>query len=401
MKNKTVLFFTLVIGLLLNVSLLSQVQFSAYVANQTVVLNDPAYSGNNTIYFEVFLQQNGGPGPLYLANADFKFTFNGVNFPAPGASLFFRRVTGSTAFFNSSGAPIAVAYGFSINSATANNLIVNVQPPAFNDDQGEFDANIAKIDATPDKHRLGKFVVYPITDLSGTFGLTWKQGVGGTVVTSYANADPWPSSPAVGSLASIPNSPLPIELSSLTAAGQGRDVNLNWSTKTEVNSSKFEVERTAANTQNWIKVGVVTAAGNSNSTKEYSFTDKKLNSGKYIYRLKMVDADGSFKYSDAVEAEVALPKEYAISQNYPNPFNPSTRIDYQLPFDSKVTLELYGITGEKVATILNGELAAGYYTSDINASALNLASGVYIYRMVAQNPSAQNFVQVKKLMLTK
>ena len=115
----------------------------------------------------------------------------------------------------------------------------------------------------------------------------------------------------------------------------------------------------------------------------------------------MIDADGTSEYSNDVETEVSLPKDYAISQNYPNPFNPTTRIDYQLPFDSKVTLELYGITGEKVATILNGELSAGYYTADVNASALNLASGVYIYRMVAQNPSAQNFVQVKKLMLTK
>ena len=64
----------------------------------------------------------------------------------------------------------------------------------------------------------------------------------------------------------------------------------------------------------------------------------------------MIDTQRTFEYSDVVEVEVGLPKEYAISQNYPNPFNPSTRIDYQLPFDSKVTIELYGITGEKVAT---------------------------------------------------
>ena len=163
----------------------------------------------------------------------------------------------------------------------------------------------------------------------------------------------------------------------------------------------FQVERTVQSTQSWVKVGEVAASGNSNSTKSYSYTDKKLNSGKYIYRLKMVDADGTSRYSKEVESEVALPKDYAISQNYPNPFNPTTRIDYQLPFDSKVTLELYGITGERVATILNGELSAGYYTADVNASALNLASGVYIYRMNASNPTGQNFVQVKKLMLMK
>ena len=199
----------------------------------------------------------------------------------------------------------------------------------------------------------------------------------------------------------IPEPVVPVELSSFTVNTNQRDVNISWTTKTEVSTSVFQIERTVQSTQNWTKVGEIAASGNSNSPKEYSFTDKKLNSGKYIYRLKMVDNDGSYKYSDAVETEVSLPKDYAISQNYPNPFNPTTRIDYQLPFDSKVTLELYGITGEKIATLINGELTAGYYTADVNASALNLASGVYIYRMVAQNPSAQNFVQVKKLMLTK
>ena len=115
----------------------------------------------------------------------------------------------------------------------------------------------------------------------------------------------------------------------------------------------------------------------------------------------MVDNDGTYEYSKVVETEVSLPKEYAISQNYPNPFNPSTRIDYQLPFDSKVSLDIYGITGEKVATILNGDVAAGYYTTEINAGTLNLASGVYIYRISATGSNNQNFVQVKKLMLTK
>jgi hypothetical protein len=201
--------------------------------------------------------------------------------------------------------------------------------------------------------------------------------------------------------AALANPPLPAELTSLTASSQGRDIQLSWETKSEVNSSRFEIERTVVNTQNWTKIGEVAAAGNSNSPKEYTFTDKKLNSGSYTYRLKMVDNDGSYRYSQQVEGEVALPKEYAISQNYPNPFNPTTRIDYQLPFDSKVTLELYGVTGEKVATILNGDLGAGYYTAEVNASALNLASGVYIYRINATGQNNQNFVQVKKLMLTK
>ena len=197
------------------------------------------------------------------------------------------------------------------------------------------------------------------------------------------------------------NNPVPIEISTFTAKSSGRNIVLNWQTTTEVNSSMFEIQRSKENTSEWTSIGKVNAAGNSNSPLNYSFTDNKLSSGKFNYRLKMVDADGRYSFSNVVESEVELPKEYAISQNYPNPFNPSTRIDYQLPFDSKVTLELYGITGEKVATVINSELSAGYYTADINAGALNLASGMYIYRIVAVGANNQNFTQVKKLMLTK
>ncbi len=102
-----------------------------------------------------------------------------------------------------------------------------------------------------------------------------------------------------------------------------------------------------------------------------------------------------------VETEIKLPTEYGLSDNYPNPFNPTTRIDYQLPFDSKVTIELYGITGEKMVTLINSEQSAGYYNAEINAGKLNLSSGVYLYKMTAQSNTEKNFVQTKKLVLMK
>lgn len=202
-------------------------------------------------------------------------------------------------------------------------------------------------------------------------------------------------------LLALNNPVLPVELTSFTLTPQGKNVFIKWETKTETNTKSFEIERALSSSNDWRVVGTVNASGTSTTPKEYSFTDKNLNVGKYNYRLKIVDFDGTYDYSNIVEAEISLPKEYAISQNYPNPFNPSTRIDYQLPFDSKVTLELYAVTGEKVATLINNELSAGYYTAEVDAGALNLASGMYIYRMTAQNPSGQNFVQVKKLMLAK
>jgi hypothetical protein len=395
MKTKKLIQFALIIMILLNVNLFSQVEYKAAVKNQTLALGDATYG--DCIYFDVYLQKNGGSGPLYLANADFKFTFNQENFTGDAIEY----IDESNELYNSSGA--STTY-YNANIAPAfvapNILSISVAGLVFTT-QIQFNTRVAMIDGTADKHKLGQFVVYTISNTSGKFGLNWLTGVGGTVVTSFEAVSPWASSPATGTLEQITDTPLPVELSSFTANSNQRDINLSWQTKTEINSNNFQIERTQQGNQSWLRIGEVTAGGNSISQKEYSFTDNKLNSGKYSYRLKMVDNDGTYKYSDAIEAEISLPKEYAVSQNYPNPFNPTTRIDYQLPFDSKVTIELYGITGEKAATLINGELSAGYYTTDVNASQLNLASGVYIYRMSSQNSSEKNFVQVKKLMLIK
>ena len=193
---------------------------------------------------------------------------------------------------------------------------------------------------------------------------------------------------------------LPVELGTLTSTAQGRSVILNWSTKTEKNSDRFEVERSLVSTSAWSTVGTVKASVLSNSTKNYSYTDNKLQSGKYQYRLKMVDNNGSFAYSVVTETEVALPKDFAVSQNYPNPFNPSTRIDYQVPMDSKVIMEVYNITGQKVSELVNQNQTAGYYTVDFGAT--KLSSGVYIYRISAQeNATGKNFSSIKKMMLLK
>jgi hypothetical protein len=184
----------------------------------------------------------------------------------------------------------------------------------------------------------------------------------------------------------------------------GRQVNFSWETKTEVNSSKFEIDRALVGTKDatvtWSSVGTVQAAGNSNSPKKYSYTDKNLQAGKYQYRLKMIDNDGSYKLSDVVETEIAVPKDFALNQNYPNPFNPSTKIDYQVPVDAKVILEVYNITGQKVVELVNQDQQAGYYS--VNFGASKLASGVYIYRLSASDKATgNNFSSIKKMMLLK
>jgi hypothetical protein len=160
------------------------------------------------------------------------------------------------------------------------------------------------------------------------------------------------------------------------------------------------IERSLVSTNTWSAIASVQANGNSNSPKKYTFTDTKLQSGKYQYRLKMVDNDGSYKYSSVEAAEVAIPKDFQVSQNYPNPFNPSTKIDYQVPVDAKVLLEVYNIAGQKVVELVNQTMSAGYYTVDFGAS--KLSSGVYIYRLAASDAATgNNFSAIKKMMLLK
>jgi len=100
-----------------------------------------------------------------------------------------------------------------------------------------------------------------------------------------------------------------------------------------------------------------------------------------------------------VENVEIAPQIFALSQNYPNPFNPSTVISFQLPVNSQVTLKVYDVLGNEVATLVNEEMTAGSYTVPFSANSGNgstFASGVYIYRL-----SAGSFVSTKKLILMK
>ncbi len=194
--------------------------------------------------------------------------------------------------------------------------------------------------------------------------------------------------------------PIPVELTSLVASSNDGVVTLSWITATEVNSKEYVIERKSGSS--WVSVGRVNAAGTTTEPREYTFTEKVNGTGNVSYRLKMIDLDGTFAYSAVVEVELSVPGTFSLSQNYPNPFNPTTRVNYSIPVDSKVTFELYDITGQRVATLFNTEVKAGFYTLDISADNYKLASGVYIYRMTATSlTNGKNFVNSKKFVLLK
>ncbi len=193
-------------------------------------------------------------------------------------------------------------------------------------------------------------------------------------------------------------SPTPVELTTFDAKVVDNKVLLQWKTATEVNNYGFEIERSSIpigtisddnnNTSQmgnceWEKIGFVNGHGNSNSTKRYSFVDPNPIGGKIKYRLKQMDTDGTYEYSEIVMVEIKIPMEFVIKQNFPNPFNPSTVIKFSLSEASKVELEVYNILGEKVAILVNKNLNAGNHKVVFDAS--NLNSGLYFARIKSGN----------------
>lgn len=198
--------------------------------------------------------------------------------------------------------------------------------------------------------------------------------------------------------------PVPIELISVTANVEGRNVALNWATSAEVNSYGFEIQRSPSPTTSplewtfeWETIGFVSGSGNSNSVKEYSFRDENISAGRYAYRLKQIDADGSFTFSNLIFVEVQnTPEQFILEQNYPNPFNPSTRIQYQVSSNLHVVLKVFDVLGNEVAALVNEYKPAGNYEVEFNASTgiLNVASGIYFYQL-----KAGDFTATKKMIL--
>ena len=245
-----------------------------------------------------------------------------------------------------------------------------------------------------------------LSDFCSLFNLFNTNGLTGT----YTVTDNLTNPTEADIISAGPCPPLPVELTTFTAttsssAGGTVSVDLNWETATEVNNYGFEIEKQNAEVSSqqteWEKLTFVQGHGNSNSPKFYSFSDKSVSSGKYNYRLKQIDIDGSYEYSDIVEVDLGLPSEFELSQNYPNPFNPTTTISYSIPVvDAKfatttnVELKIYDVLGKEVATLVNEQKSAGNYKVEFDAS--TLTSGIYFYTI-----RSGKFFETKKMLLMK
>ncbi len=192
---------------------------------------------------------------------------------------------------------------------------------------------------------------------------------------------------------------VPVELTSFTASYVGQTVELKWATATETNNYGFEIQRSSEGS-NFATVGFVEGKGTITENQNYSFVDKSISSRtQYTYRLKQIDFDGHFEYSNVVNLGASLPLSMVLDQNYPNPFNPSTKISFAIPSKAYVSLDVYNLVGQKVMNLVNGNLAEGNYTYDVNGS--DLSSGVYVYSLSVTNENGASTVLSKKMTLLK
>lgn len=191
---------------------------------------------------------------------------------------------------------------------------------------------------------------------------------------------------------------VPVELTSFRAGVTNNTIELQWETATEHNNRGFEVEA-GISQENLSKIGFVDGNGTTTERKRYSYNFAPSDDGKYFIRLKQIDFDGQFEYSDIIEVDFTTELSFALNQNFPNPFNPETQFSFSIPTDGFVTLKVFNTLGEQVQSKINENLSAGVHTATFSAG--SLVSGTYYYRLTFKGIDGKEFSSVKSMTVLK
>jgi len=163
---------------------------------------------------------------------------------------------------------------------------------------------------------------------------------------------------------------LPVSLHSFSASLDEKRVKLDWSTATELNSKAFEIQMRSEDMPSFQAIGTIAAAGQSNSLKAYSFKTDELDAKRYLFRLKMIDIDGSFEYSKSLEVET----ESAFIQSYLGERH-QLHVKLLQNWTASLFVEIYDIMGRQTfAKVLDPRAAEQIIP-------LSLNSGIYQVRI--------------------
>jgi len=155
---------------------------------------------------------------------------------------------------------------------------------------------------------------------------------------------------------------VPVELTHFDALADGSSVTLRWGTASETNNAGFEVQVRAVEEAAWSARGFVPGHGTTTEAQAYQFTVPGLSPGRYAFRLKQIDYDGGFEYSEAVEAVVALPEPgasgYWLTDVHPHPLAHSARLSLAVARSQHVEVVLVDGLGRRLVTVFEGALSA-------------------------------------------
>jgi hypothetical protein len=190
------------------------------------------------------------------------------------------------------------------------------------------------------------------------------------------------------SIAMVTSATTPVELTAFAARVNENRIDLTWQTASESSNLGFALERRMEGESDWHQIAFLKGQGTTTTAQSYSWSDGDIQPGVLFYRLKQVDTDGSFAYSDPVSVTFQAPAKWALAQNFPNPFNPATTLSYQIPAHGTGTVELtvYDLLGRRIRQLVREEARAGYYRLDWDGcddQGVPVGSGVYMYILTA------------------
>lgn len=371
-------------------ALVGQVEATVTIANETPDGSD--------YYFDLYLHEEAGSsGPIYLGDSQFRITFNVGSFTSPSlesvsnpGSLFSQEDGWNTLTPTDGSNLFDVAItrnnyynAFATSIPVEKNNILNIELQG--QPTGAFDTRIAKIDDKQLTHRLGRF---KITGYKGSGSVDLSVVYGGGFGTDVLTYDPAP--PHNLSTVTLNTGTLPVEWVSFTAEEiNHQEVKLEWITGAELNNDKFEIEKQLKHGE-FQKIGEVASPGNSTNPRVYQFFDSSPMTNVVYYRIKQIDLDGTFEYSNTVEVGFDFNGDEAYTV-YPTPAIDEITIE---ALNNELLTHEYAVVDLQGKEIITGELEAGVAFDKVDVS--RLAEGNYFIKIKAPNEEVYHLKFVKK-----